>query len=372
MSRKKLDFRADAYRHVLGFVFHHWSHRPALVGFIIVLVIASTLAEVMVPVFSGRIVDAIAGGDAADQALRAFVIVVALGLTSVALRWFIFNGIIRLTLKTMADVTNNGFHKVQRFSTDWHANSFAGSTVRKITRGMWALDSLNDLLLIALLPSLVMLVGATIVLGSYWPVMGLIVGLGSLIYVGVTVGLSMGYVSPAARLANAWDTRLGGALADAISCNSVVKAFGAETREETRLGQVLVKWDNRTRRTWKRGTINGTIQSFMMVSMQAGILGTGLICGDRGSRRRATSPSCWPCSSCCRDICGTWGRISATCSAPSTIWKSWCCIPRCRLASRAGRMRNRFILEKARSFSITSPSNMARTPRRFMMTSQSP
>ena len=52
MSRKKLDFRADAYRHVLGFVFHHWSHRPALVGFIIVLVIASTLAEVMVPVFS--------------------------------------------------------------------------------------------------------------------------------------------------------------------------------------------------------------------------------------------------------------------------------------------------------------------------------
>ncbi len=167
MSRKKLDFRADAYRHVLGFVFHHWSHRPALVGFIIVLVIASTLAEVMVPVFSGRIVDAIAGGDAADQALRAFVIVVALGLTSVALRWFIFNGIIRLTLKTMADVTNNGFHKVQRFSTDWHANSFAGSTVRKITRGMWALDSLNDLLLIALLPSLVMLVGATIVLGSY-------------------------------------------------------------------------------------------------------------------------------------------------------------------------------------------------------------
>ena len=91
MTRKKLDFRADAYRHVLGFVFHHWTHRPLLVGGIIVLVILSTLAEVMVPVFSGQIVDAIAGGNAADGALRAFVIVVALGLTSVALRWFIFS-----------------------------------------------------------------------------------------------------------------------------------------------------------------------------------------------------------------------------------------------------------------------------------------
>ncbi|MGR9229268.1 ABC transporter ATP-binding protein [Rhizobium leguminosarum] len=282
MTRKKLDFRADAYRHVLGFVFHHWRHRPVLVGGIIVLVISSTLAEVMVPVFSGQIVDAIAGSNAADRALRAFVIVVALGLTSVALRWFIFNGIIRLTLRTMADVTNNGFHKVQRFSTDWHANSFAGSTVRKITRGMWALDSLNDLLLVALLPSIVMLVGASILLGSYWPIMGLIVAAGSLIYIGVTVALSMGFVSPAARLANAWDTKLGGALADAISCNSVVKAFGAESREETRLGQVLARWDSRTRRTWKRGTLSGTIQGFMMVSMQAGILGTGLVMWRQG------------------------------------------------------------------------------------------
>ncbi|RWY71738.1 ABC transporter ATP-binding protein [Rhizobium leguminosarum] len=282
MTRKKLDFRADAYHHVLGFVFHHWSHRPVLVGIIVVLVIASTLAEVMVPVFSGQIVDAIAGGNAADRALRAFVVVVALGLTSVALRWFIFNGIIRLTLRTMADVTNNGFHKVQRFSTDWHANSFAGSTVRKITRGMWALDQLNDLLLVALLPSIVMLVGASIVLGSYWPIMGLIVAAGSLIYIGVTVALSMGFVSPAARLANAWDTKLGGALADAISCNSVVKAFGAEGREEVRLRQVMARWDSRTRRTWKRGTLSGTIQGFLMVSMQAGILGTGLIMWRQG------------------------------------------------------------------------------------------
>ncbi len=282
MTRKKFDFRADAYRNVLGFVFRQWTHRPALVGNIILLVIASTLAEVLVPVFSGRIVDAIAGGNAADGAIRAFVIVVALGITSVVLRWFIFNGIIRLTLRIMADVANSGFHKVQRFSTDWHANSFAGSTVRKITRGMWALDALNDLLLVALLPSVVMLAGASFVLGSYWPVMGLIVAAGSLIYISVTVLLSMGYVSPAAKLANAWDTKLGGALADAISCNSVVKAFGAEHREEDRLSHVLAKWDSRTRRTWQRGTLNGTIQGFMMVSMQAGILGTGLVMWQKG------------------------------------------------------------------------------------------
>jgi ATP-binding cassette subfamily B protein len=284
MSRKKLDFRADAYRNVLGFTFRRWAGRPAIIAVICVLVITSTLAEVMVPVFSGQIVDAIAGGQtsAASEAMRAFMIVVGLGLTSVVLRWFIFQGVIRLTIRMMAELVNDGFYRVQRFSTDWHANSFAGSTVRKITRGMWALDSLNDLLLVMLLPSVVMLVGASVILGSYWPIMGLVVGLGSIIYIAVTVMLSMGFVSPAASLANAWDTKLGGALADAVSCNSVVKAFGAEEREEQRMRHVLGKWDIRTRRTWKRGTLSGTIQGFMMVTMQAGILGTGLLMWQQG------------------------------------------------------------------------------------------
>jgi ATP-binding cassette subfamily B protein len=284
MSRKKLDFRADAYRNVLGFTLRHWGRQPGRIGLICLLVITDTLALVTVPLFSGRIVDAIAngGGNASTDAFNAFAIVVALGALAIFVRWFTFRNIISLTLKMMADIANDGFRRVQRFSTDWHANAFAGSTVRKITRGMWALDALNDTLLVALLPSLVMLVGATIILGAFWPLIGLVVGLGSLIYVGVTVSLSMGFVSPAATLANAWDTRLGGALADAVSCNSVVKAFGAETREEGRLSHVLSKWDHRTRRTWNRGNFSGAIQGFMMVGMQAGILGTGLYMWSQG------------------------------------------------------------------------------------------
>ncbi|KFL32094.1 multidrug ABC transporter ATPase [Devosia riboflavina] len=284
MSRKKLDFRADAFRQVLGFTFRHWARQPKRIALIAGLVMVATIAEVLVPMFSGRIVDAISGGEntALNDALRAFAVVAALGVTSVLLRFFVFNGIIKLTLKMMARIVDDGFYRVQRFSTDWHANSFAGSTVRKVTRGMWALDALNDILLVALLPSFVMLVGASILLGSYWPIMGLVVAGGSVIYIAFTVLMSVGYVAPAASLANAWDTRLGGALADAVSCNSVVKAFGAEKREEDRLRHVMSKWDSRTRRTWKRGTLNGTIQGFLMTLMQAGILGTGLYMWTQG------------------------------------------------------------------------------------------
>ena len=166
--------------------------------------------------------------------------------------------------------------RVQRFSTDWHANNFAGSTVRKITRGVWSMDQFNDILLVALAPSIVVLVGATAILGFYWPAMGLVTLLGSLAYVAITVSASLFWVAPAAHLSNAWDTRLGGALADAVTCNAVVKAFGAETREEARLGWLIAKWGRRTTRTWMRSVWNNTFQNASLAALRAAILGVAI------------------------------------------------------------------------------------------------
>jgi ATP-binding cassette subfamily B protein len=287
MTRKKLDFRGQAFKDVLGFTFLHWAKQPWRIFVITALALLSALADVLTPMFAGRLVDAIASGSAGDAvawhaAITAFCVLGALGLGATLFRQGVFFNIIRLTLKMMSEIAANAFHRVQRFSTDWHANSFAGSTVRKITRGMWALDLLNDTLLIALLPSLVMLVGATMLLGWRWPMMGAVVGIGSMLYIAVTVAMSLGFVAPAARLANAWDTRMGGALADAVSCNGVVKAFGAEAREEVLLERVIVKWRHRTRRTWMRGTINGGLQGGMLVAIQAAILGAALLLWVRG------------------------------------------------------------------------------------------
>jgi hypothetical protein len=107
------------------------------------------------------------------------------------------------------------------------ARRFAGSTVRKITRGMWAFDTLNDVLLLQMLPSLPVLVGTMLLLGWHWPVLGLVMAIGAVAYVAMTIVLATRWASPAATLSNAWDTKLGGRLSDAIGSNAVVKAFGA-------------------------------------------------------------------------------------------------------------------------------------------------
>ncbi|MFD2252242.1 ATP-binding cassette subfamily B protein [Pseudochelatococcus lubricantis] len=275
MSVQTSTRRPEPFRAVLAFTFGHWARQPLTVSAIVAAITLMTTANLFVPVFAGQLVDAIAraGPDATEVATGALASIVAVGVLAVAFRHLGFLAITRLTLTTMERVAQDAFARLQRFSTDWHANNFAGSTVRKITRGMWALDLLTDTILIALLPSLVVLFGTTILLAWRWPAMGLVVLAGAVLYVGVTLFLSLRFVAPAARLANAWDTRLGGALADAISCNPVVKAFGAERREDDRLAVVLMKWRKRTRRTWVRGTMSGSTQDVVLLALQASVVG---------------------------------------------------------------------------------------------------
>ncbi|MCX5479898.1 ABC transporter ATP-binding protein [Kaistia geumhonensis] len=277
-ARSPRRWLSGPFARVFAFTFRHWRRQKFVAAFIMVAMLLETLAHVLLPLYAGRIVDAIASPAAVrDQALglaiEAFATVMVLSAGMVVARHIAFTGIIRLTLAIMSDVASEAFYRVQRFSTNWQANSFAGSTVRKISRGMWALDQLNDTMILALLPSVVVLVGTTILLGAYWPMMGVIVAVGSIIYVAVTVSLSLFYVAPAASLANQWDTKLGGALADAVSCNAVVKAFGAEAREDQRLAGIIAKWRGRTRRTWARGTNNGTAQNAMVVILRGAVVG---------------------------------------------------------------------------------------------------
>ncbi|MBP1872933.1 ATP-binding cassette subfamily B protein [Ensifer adhaerens] len=287
MAFTRFALRGGAFRSVLGFTWVHWKRQPLRLSFILGAVMLSTIADVLTPLYSGRLVDAVVTGAASDQvawdaALAAFWTMTALSLGAIIFRHFTFMGVVDLTLKMMSDIASAAFFRIQRFSSDWHANSFAGSTVRKVTRGMWALDLLNDTLLIALFPSVIMLVGSTALMAWYWPMMGVIIGVGSLIFIAATVLLSLGYVAPMARLANSWDTKLGGSLADAVSCNNVVKGFGAEAREDARLVKVITKWRDRTSRTWVRGTVNGTTQGALLLVLRAAVIGFALFLWSKG------------------------------------------------------------------------------------------
>ena len=282
MISRRPERAKDPFLRTLRFAASRWRRQWRLALVMAAILVLMAAAELALPLFAGRMVDAMAGparprDGALHDALVALAAIIGLGLAVVGLRYVLFKSIVRFTLRMMSEVAHDTFRRVQRFSTDWHANSFAGATVRKLSRGMWAFDLLNDTVMVALWPSLLVLVGATLLFGWRWPLMGLAVGAGAIAYVAVTVKLSLDYVTPATRRSNAWDSRMGGALADAMSCNPVVKAFGAEGREDKRFGRVLARWQSRTRVTWMRAILSGIVQQTILMGLRLVVIGLAVL-----------------------------------------------------------------------------------------------
>jgi ATP-binding cassette, subfamily B, bacterial len=273
--------RPAAIRVVMPFVFRHWLNQPVMTLVVASGLLGATVADLFMPLFSGHLVDALTRGaedaDARRAAVVAFTAIVGLGFSSIVLRMIGLQAIVPFTLRIMSDVARDAFVRVQRFSTDWHANSFAGSTVRKVTRGMWALDLYNDTILLALLPSLSVLLGSMILLGLHWTSLGAVIAIGALIYVSMTVILSIRYIAPAARVSNAWDTKVGGTLADALTCNAVVKSFGAEAREDARLMRVISRWRRRVNRSWLRYNATNAVQLIVLLCLRGSVIGGSLL-----------------------------------------------------------------------------------------------
>ena len=259
--------------------------------------LGATLTEILTPLAIGRLIDALAAaGPAPKMAVAALAAVVGLNLLFQVLHKsgdYVFAGLAMTILRRIAA---EAFARVQRYSSDWHADTFAGTTVRNITRGVWAFDTFGDALYYHLVPSAAITVGAIVLMLLHWPLMGLLFLAGALAYTWASIRLALGYVAPRRRVAADSDSRLGGALADAITCNPVVKSTAAENREDARLAQVLDRWQALMLRAWYASIHTAVAQNAMLIALQAVLVGSAVWLWSAAAPRRATSPTCSPAS----------------------------------------------------------------------------
>src|SRR5689334_10346358 len=99
-------------RKVLSFTFKYWAEHKWLAVAVALSMMLATLTEVVVPVYAGRLVDALAQGRAAaDVALHAFIAMASLGLTMVMLRHLAWWSVVPFTLRIMRKVSQGAFHR---------------------------------------------------------------------------------------------------------------------------------------------------------------------------------------------------------------------------------------------------------------------
>lgn len=293
MTTKRQDpypaFEAS-WRDIMGLCAQYWFRKPALFGCFLVLTLVFVAAKVAMPIAAGMLVDraVLAANDqgtfaAARQALYIFAGASILhGVIEHAnhLIW------IRIASQNMSQLLQDTFKKVQRFSSDWHANTFAGATVRKVTRGKWAYDAISDIIWMQFLPLFLMVASLTFVLGQKFPTVGFLFLATVIAYIAISVVLAIRYLRPANIKAAAADSAIGANIADAITNNATVKAFGAELREEQRFKRTGDDWAAKALHSWTRGGRLAFMQQTMWALLQLATIGVVISLAAQG---RATA-----------------------------------------------------------------------------------
>ena len=261
---------------VLAFIASQWMRRPRLLVATFAFLLASVAVDLVMPQAAGWLIDAVTGRAASPaRAWAAWLLFVAMWQGFVIARNVELRFWNPFAARNMEDMTNDAFERVQSFSSDWHADAFAGATVRRISRAMWGYDQASDAIVLVLIPAFLVLSGLSVLMFLRWPLVGAFSGAVVALYVTSNVLLATRYVRPANLKSNALDSRIGATLADAISSNPTVKTFGAEAREEARFAGVMNDWRRAAVTTWTRFINMALIQSMILGVLQAGL--TGLV-----------------------------------------------------------------------------------------------
>jgi ATP-binding cassette subfamily B protein len=268
---------------VLGFIMGFWGRRPGLLAGTVLLVGLAIAFDLATPWAAGKLVDAVASGPShVDAAWFAWAVFVGVYFAFSTVRNLSMRFWIPLASHNMKEMTDEGFRKVQSFSADWHADTFAGATVRRLSRAMWGYDSVSDAALVFLGPAILVLIGLCVMMAVRWPWVGLFASVIVTLYIASNIITTNLYARPANLRSVALDSRIGGALADSISSNPTVKAFGAEAREEARIAGVTEMWRRAANRTWNRFTDIWLMHNALLVVLQAGLTGLLLRLWSRG------------------------------------------------------------------------------------------
>ncbi|MBI1187155.1 MAG: ATP-binding cassette domain-containing protein [Alphaproteobacteria bacterium] len=262
-------------REIARYMWRHWRSQPGKLAAFGALFGLSATAELMLPFMAQRLVNALTQSEPGAApgvmwAYGAFALVafVFFALRNIAVRFWI-----PFASNNMRNLVQSGFKDVQRFSADWHANNFAGATVRRVSRAMWAYDTISDTIAWFVLPAIIVLVGITVSTAIQWPMIGVFVAATIVAFFASVYFFGRYYIARVNRESNAADTAIGAALADAVGSNATVKAFGAESREEARFNAVAQDWRDKANRTWMRFTNAWIVQNLLLFALQAGVVG---------------------------------------------------------------------------------------------------
>ena len=247
--------------------------------------IAMQAASVVAPLYLRQFINILSSGKPSSTIVASLFLVLltyaAIGIVSWVARRIQMAAVQYAEAHVMADLTDTAFSHLIRHSHDFFISNFTGTLTRRVTRYARAYEQVFDSFLFNFFQTFLFAAGSIYILytRNVWLGLGLLVWV--VLFITIQILLTMWRHS--LRLARvAEDSRMTGALSDAIGNHSTIAYFATEKHEESILSSIVASWRAITLRSWNSNLWVQGIQQALALIVEIGLLGGAVLLWQRG------------------------------------------------------------------------------------------
>jgi ATP-binding cassette subfamily B protein len=270
-TKKKMASAASVFR-------TYWSHtRPYVHLFLLVVVSGAALqaANLAAPLFLRQFFNTLSANSPTPEVVQSLLVTLSL----VVLMWFADWLMRRIQdyanmyfqSRAMADLFGSAFSYLIGHSYNFFISNFAGSLTHRVTKFARAYEVIFDSVMIQFFPTFLFVTGAVVVLSMRNIFLGLSLAVWSILFVLFQLYMAKSR-QPIREARSEADTRITGALADAISNHTTIELFSGEKHEQGIFGKVVETWRAATIRSWLADAWVWAVVGIFMLTIEAGLL----------------------------------------------------------------------------------------------------
>jgi ATP-binding cassette, subfamily B, bacterial len=255
----------------------YWSHirRQRAVFFILILLaIAATAANSIIPIFLKKIVDVVSVPGSTDASFKAAIGFLIIAAALELFRWAAWRGTFFMYFaflsRLISEVNQASFKYLHLHSFSFFSNNFSGSLVKKINYFARAVEDILDNFLWTLIPLLVSVSIVVVVLWQRDPAMGA----GTLIWMLIFFLANFFFSNWKYKFnveANEAVSHNTAFLADTITNFASLKLFNGYKRETKEFSSLSDDLRCKNRFTWNMDELFNAISAFLMIILEVGL-----------------------------------------------------------------------------------------------------
>ena len=256
----------------------YWEHtRTYLWAFVLVLVgsIGIQVADLTSPWFLRQLFNLFATHTPTlaleSQVTTTVIFIGIVGFCGWVARRTQSRSIMYLEMRAMADLYITAFDYLLQHSNSFFASNFAGSLTAKVGKFSSAYEALYDAVFLEFFPTAVFVLGAISILCLQHLLLGVILAVWSVLFVSFQVVVARRRI-PMRSARAAEDTKVTGALADAISNQATVALFSGYMHESNIFRTAIERLKAATLRVWYADDAMWGIMGLMVISINATLL----------------------------------------------------------------------------------------------------